>query len=333
MYSGSQIIKKDLRLINNKLLAIASRADKLVPGIKKHFLNGGKKLRPSLLMLAYRIFHSKDNDRYLKQALDFGAVIEMLHNASLLHDDVIEGSGMRRGNQTINSLYGNKKAVLAGDLLTALSMSLLYNLESSKTIEKALRLFARAARGLVQGEIEEITGLFKITISEKEYFKVITGKTAGLFMAASEAGAVLARSGKKQAKAMREYGKNLGLAFQIIDDILDFTGTEELLGKPAASDLLEGKITLPVIYALKKADNEEKKIIKKIMLNIRRGKKGKGSVKYIIDILKKYGCLEAAYAEAKAHINKAIAALEVLPDNEFRKCLVKAAVFTLERDY
>ncbi len=332
MYAGSKIIGKDLRLINSKLMSIASRADKLVPGIKSHLLSGGKKLRPSLLMLAYRVFRSGNKDRYLKQALDFGAVIETLHNASLLHDDVIEDSGIRRGRRTINSLYGNKKAVLAGDLLTAFSMSLLYNLKSSKTIEKTLRLFGRAARELVKGEIEEVTGLFKLTISEKEYFDVITGKTAGLFMAASEAGAVLARAGKKQTKALKEYGRHLGLAFQIIDDILDLTGTEAVLGKPAASDLLEGKFTLPAIYALQKADKIEKNRIKNIMLNIRKGKKEAGGVEYIVEVIKKYGCLDAAYVKAKEQVNKAIFALEKLPKNEFRRALEKAASFVLERE-
>ena len=333
MHSGSKTIKKDLSLINNKLLLIAEKADKLVPGIKKHLLGGGKKLRPSLLMLAYRVFRSGNKDLYFQQALNYGAVIEMLHNASLLHDDVIEGADLRRGRKTINALYGNKRAVLAGDLLTAFSMSLLYNLKSSKTMEKTIKIFGRASRELVQGEIEEVTGLFKTNITEKEYFRVISGKTAGLFVLASEAGAVLARADKKSVKAMREYGRNLGLAFQIVDDILDFTGEEAVLGKPVGSDILEGKLTLPVIYALKKADENEKEKIKDILLCIREGKKEKGGVKYIVEVLKKYGCLEAAYRTAEIYVKKAKAALSKIPDNEFRKALMKAASFTLERDH
>ncbi len=333
MHSGSKIIKRDLRLINKKLLTIAARADRFVPGIKEHLLTGGKKIRPSLLMLAFRIFRSKERNSYLKQALNYGAVIEMFHNASLLHDDVIEGSNLRRGKQTINSLYGNKKAVLSGDLLTAFSMSLLYNLESSKTIEQINRIIGRAARELVQGEIEEVTGLFKVTISEKEYLRVITGKTAGLFMAAAEAGAVLAQANKEQTRAMKEYGRNFGIAFQIVDDILDFTGAEDKLGKPVASDLLEGKLTLPVIDALKKADRKEKKKISDILLLVRNGKKVKDGTRYIVAILKKYDSLNSAFEKAEVYVNKSLAALKKLPKNEFRDALEKTAAFTLDRNY
>ena len=333
MNSSSNVIRQDLDLINEKLLSIASQVEKFVPGIKQKLFSGGKKRRPSLLMMAYRVINSKDKDSYLKQAIDFAAVIEMLHNASLLHDDVIESAPLRRGKETLNSLYGNKKAILAGDLLTAFSASLLYTLENSKVVEKALKIYGEAAKKLVEGEIEEVTGLFKISITEKEYFRVINGKTAVLFMAACETGAVLAGANKKQAKAMKVYGGNLGTAFQIMDDILDYTAKEEVLGKPVASDLLEGKLTLPVIYLLKSAGKAEREKIKSIINGIRKGRKEKNDITYISGLLKKYGSLDKAYRKAETFVKKAEASLEGLPENEFKAALLKMAEFAIERNY
>ncbi|OGF44516.1 MAG: hypothetical protein A2452_12805 [Candidatus Firestonebacteria bacterium RIFOXYC2_FULL_39_67] len=333
MNSSSKIIKQDLDLINEKLLSIALSVEKFVPGIKRQLFSGGKKLRPSLLMMAYRVVNSKDKMKYLKQALDFAAVIEMLHNASLLHDDVIESAPLRRGKETLNSLYGNKKAVLAGDLLTAFSVSLLYGLENSKIVEKSLKIYGDAAKKLVEGEIEEVTGLFKTSITEKEYFRVITGKTAVLFMAACETGAVLAGANKEQAKAMRTYGSNLGIAFQIMDDILDYTAKEEVLGKPVASDLLEGKLTLPVIYVLKSANKIERLKIISIIAKIRKGKKEKADITYVSGLLKKYSSLEKSYLKAKIFVKKATFSLEKLPQNEFKEALIKMAEFSIERNY
>ncbi|MFH1075099.1 MAG: polyprenyl synthetase family protein [Candidatus Firestonebacteria bacterium] len=330
---NSRIIKQDIDLINEKLLFIATRVEKFIPGIKQQLFSGGKKLRPSLLMMAYRVVSSKGKQSYLKQALNFAAIIEMLHNASLLHDDVIENAPLRRGKETINSLYGNKKAILAGDLLTAFSVSLLYSLKNSKIIERSLKIYGEAAKKLVEGEIEEVTGLFKTSITEKEYYKVITGKTAVLFMAACETGAVLAGANKKQVKAMRTYGSNLGVAFQIMDDILDYTATEDVLGKPTASDLLEGKITLPVIYLLKSANEAERLKIRRIVAEIRKGKKEKADIIYIMGLLDKYSSLDKSYRRAKVYVKKAAASLKNLPENEFKEALLKMAEFAIERNY
>jgi octaprenyl-diphosphate synthase len=333
MNFSSGIIKQDLNLINKKLLSIATHVEKSIPGIKQQLFSGGKKLRPSLLMMAYRVVNSKVKENYLKQAVDFAAVIEMLHNASLLHDDVIESAPLRRGKETINSLYGNKKAILAGDLLTAFSVSLLYGLENSKLVKRSLKIYGEAAKKLVEGEIEEVTGLFKASITEKEYFKVITGKTAVLFMAACETGAVLAGASRKQTKAMRIYGSNLGIAFQIMDDVLDYTAKEEVFGKPVASDLMEGKITLPIIYVLKSANKTERLKIKNIIANIRKGRKEKADIGYIAVLLNKYSSLEKSYQKAKVFVKKAAASLEKLPKNEFKDALLKMAKFSIERNY
>ncbi|OGF45685.1 MAG: hypothetical protein A2231_09375 [Candidatus Firestonebacteria bacterium RIFOXYA2_FULL_40_8] len=333
MNSSSVIIKKDLERINGKLLSIADRVEKFVPGIKDKLFSGGKKLRPSLLMLAYRVVNSKVEKSHFKQALDFAAVIEMLHNASLLHDDVIESAPLRRGKETVNSLYGNKKAVLAGDLLTAFSISLLYGLENSKIVEKSLKVYGEAAKKLVEGEIEEVTGLFNTSITEKEYLKVITGKTAVLFMAACETGAILAGANKKQTRALRLYGINLGVAFQIMDDILDYTAREEVMGKPVASDLLEGKLTLPVIYLLKSATKAERLKIKSIIAKIREGRKEKADIVCISGLLKKHDSLEKAYKKAGIYVKKAEVSLEKLPENEFKNALLKMAKFAIERSF
>jgi len=333
MNSSSKIIKQDLALINDKLLAVATRVEKFVPGIKEQLFNGGKKLRPSLLMLAYRVINSQKKSKYLKQAVDFAAVIEMLHNASLLHDDVIESAPLRRGKETLNSLFGNKKAVLAGDLLTAFSLTVLYGLENSKIVEKSLRIYAEAAKTLVEGEIEEVTGLFKTSITEQEYLKVITGKTAVLFMAACETGGVLAGAPAGKTGALKNFGRNLGVAFQIMDDILDYTATEKILGKPVASDLLEGKITLPVIYLLKSSKKNERAKIKGIITKIRKGKKEKADIACISSLLKKHSSLEKAYAKARGFVEKAKASLKNLPENDFKEALLKMAEFSIERNY
>lgn len=332
MNPGSEIIKQDLTLINGKLLLIAKRIEKFVPGIKRQLFSGGKKLRPSLLMLAYRVVKTKRKDSHLKQALAFASVIEMLHNASLLHDDVIEGSALRRGKETINSLYGNKKAILAGDLLTVFSMTLLSGLKTSKVMERALSICGKAAEKLVEGEIEEVTGLFKTTITEEEYFRIIICKTAVLFRAACETGAVLAGAKTKQARALKVYGNNLGIAFQITDDILDYTSKEEILGKPVMSDLMEGKLTLPMIYLLKSSGKEEKMRLHRIISKIRKGRKEKADFNYVLKLLLKYSSLARAQKKANYFVKKAKTALRDLPESEVKKALFNMAEFAIERE-
>ena len=283
--------------------------------------SGGKRVRPALTILStYAV--GGDGARY--NTIRMATVMEFLHTATLVHDDVIDKADMRRKRPTVNALYGNETAVLMGDWLymSAFETSLA---ERSLPI---LDILTSVTRKMTEGELLQLTLLSDAGISEAQYFDVLKRKTAYLFSASCEIGAILGGASEKQQTALRDYGLNLGTAFQLIDDLLDFTSSEEALGKAAGADLLGGKVTLPLIYLR----DMEPKSLEMVQTVLREGKYGHVKQADLLEEMTRTGALKRARARADEYAEEARAALDSLPDSEYSDSLRALPTYILDRD-
>src|ERR1044071_4414372 len=283
--------------------------------------SGGKRVRPALTILStYAV--GGDGARY--NSIRMATVMEFLHTATLVHDDIIDHADTRRKRPTVNALYGNETAVLMGDWLymSAFETSLA---ERSLPI---LDILTRVTRKMTEGEILQLTLLGNAAISEAQYFDVLKRKTAYLFSASCEIGAILGGASEKQQRALRDYGLNLGTAFQLIDDVLDFTSSEEALGKAAGADLLGGKVTLPLIY-LREAEPQSREMIQTVLCEEKYE-----SVRQqdLLEAITCSGALDRARARANEYAKEARTALEILPDSEYCDSLRALPTYILNRN-
>ena len=283
--------------------------------------SGGKRVRPALTVLStYAV--GGDGARY--NTIRMATVMEFLHTATLVHDDVIDKADMRRKRPTVNALYGNETAVLMGDWLymSAFETSLA---ERSLPV---LDILTSVTRKMTEGELLQLTLLSDAEISEAQYFDVLKRKTAYLFSASCEIGAILGSASEKQQAALRDYGLNLGTAFQLIDDLLDFTSSEEALGKAAGADLLGGKVTLPLIYLR----DTEPKSLEMVQTVLREGKYGSVKQADLLEAITRTGALKRARARADEYAEEARAALDNLSDSEYCDSLRALPTYILDRD-
>jgi len=284
-------------------------------------LSGGKRVRPALTILSnYAV--GGDGARY--NSIRMATVMEFLHTATLVHDDIIDNADTRRNQPTVNALYGNETAVLMGDWLymSAFETSLA---ERSLPI---LDILTRVTRKMTEGELLQLTLLGHADLSEAQYFDVLKRKTAYLFSASCEIGAILGEASEEQQTALRDYGLNLGTAFQLIDDLLDFTSSEDTLGKAAGADLLGGKVTLPLIY-LREADP---KTLETVQTVLREGKYGTVTQQELRDALESTGALDRARVRADEYAESARDALKDLPDSDYCDSLRSLPSYILNRD-
>jgi len=284
-------------------------------------LSGGKRVRPALAILSnYAV--GGDGARY--NSIRMATVMEFLHTATLVHDDVIDKAATRRKRPTVNALHGNETAVLMGDWLymSAFETSLA---ERSLPI---LDILTRVTRKMTEGELLQLTLLGHADVSEAQYFDVLKRKTAYLFSASCEIGAILGGATEEQQTALREYGLNLGTAFQLIDDLLDFTSSEEALGKAAGADLLGGKVTLPLIY-LREAEPKALEMVQTVLME---GKYLTIPQQDLREALSRTGALDQARARADEYAENARVALENLPESEYCKSLRSLPSYILNRD-
>jgi octaprenyl-diphosphate synthase len=284
-------------------------------------LSGGKRVRPALTILSnYAV--GGDGARY--NSIRMATVMEFLHTATLVHDDVIDKADTRRKQPTVNALYGNETAVLMGDWLymSAFETSLA---ERSLPI---LDILTRVTRKMTEGELLQLTLLGHADVSEAQYFDVLKRKTAYLFSASCEIGAILGEATEEQQTALRDYGLNLGTAFQLIDDLLDFTSSEDALGKAAGADLLGGKVTLPLIY-LREA---EPKALEMVQTVLREGTYDSVRQQELHDALDSTGALDRARARADEYAESARAALQNLPDSDYCDSLRSLPSYIINRD-
>ncbi len=280
---------------------------------------GGKRIRPALLLLAAKLFQYKGTG-----AVRLGAVVEIIHTATLVHDDIIDEAQTRRGRPAANTRWGNSKCVLAGDWLYMQSFKIAVQERNFRVLDTLIEL----TQQMVEGELLQMEKLGKL-ITLDEHFDLIFRKTACLFSVCMRLGAILGEATPEQEEAAGSYGRNLGMAFQIVDDVLDLTASESVLGKPVASDLREGKVTMAVIYALERCTPAEREKIATVLRD--RAFNGVTHAD-ILAILSRYGALEAAHARATHYAEAARKAICTFPDSEIKRALLWAPEFVVARE-
>lgn len=290
-----------------------------IPEVTAHLIGaGGKRIRPMLTLAAARLCGYGGNDH-----VKLAATVEFIHTATLLHDDVVDESAERRGRPTANLLWDNTSSVLVGDYLFARSFQLMVETGEIRVLD----ILANASATIAEGEVLQLTAARDITTTEDTYLKVIRGKTAALFSAATQVGAVIAGASEPRERALFAYGDALGMAFQIVDDLLDYAGTEAI-GKSIGDDFREGKLSLPVIKALAMADAGERAFWQR---SIGKGQQEDGDLERAIDIMRARGALEATRADALDWAGRAKAALADCPEGELRQMLADLADYVVAR--
>ena len=287
-----------------------------------HIQTGGKRLRALLTLGSAKLC------KYLKGGRDINlaACVELIHTATLMHDDVIDVSSVRRGKKTINSIWGNQSSILVGDYLLSRCFEMMVedgNLE-------VLKLLSSTSSKIAQGEILQLQHKGDIDMLEETYLKIISTKTAVLFSASTKVGAILANKKNNEKDALEFYGKNLGLTFQIADDILDYNSELKLFGKKIGNDFYEGKITLPVILLSQQINNIEKQSLKDIF---NKNKRSENDLKFTLDLILKYKIIKQCYKKAEHFISLASGSLSIFPDSEEKKVLENLTTFSLERSF
>ena len=316
----AEILADDMAEVNTLIRTrMASEHAPRIPEVTAHLVEaGGKRLRPMLTLAAARMC-GYEGDNHVKLA----ATVEFIHTATLLHDDVVDESEKRRGRPTANLLWDNKSSVLVGDYLFARSFQLMTETNNIRV----LRILSDAAATIAEGEVLQMTAAQDLRTTEAIYLQVVRGKTAALFSAATEVGGVIADMDEAQIKALFDYGDALGIAFQIVDDLLDYWGSDAT-GKNVGDDFRERKLTLPVIKAVALGDDEERAFWKR---TIEKGRQEEGDLEHAIALLNRHGTLEATRAEANDWIAKARSALATLPEHPIREMLDDLADYVVAR--
>lgn len=318
--TGLSIIDEDMRQVDQ---VIAKRLDSGVPlvGSVSHYIitAGGKRLRPALLLLCCGALGFKGDQRF-----NMAAVVEFIHTATLLHDDVVDESMLRRGNATANARFGNPASVLVGDFLYSRAFQMMVDAQSMRIMQ----VLADATNVIAEGEVMQLMNMHNAGLDEAGYLQVIRSKTAKLFEASARVGAILSGADTLQEEACAEYGQALGTAFQVIDDVLDYAGDASVMGKNLGDDLREGKATLPLIAAMQRGTEQERTAIQ---MAIENGDVDK--LDEVVRIVKSTGALDVARAAARDEAQRAIAAANRLPAGLHSTCLVQLASQLLERNH
>ena len=316
-----ELITDELNLVENEFERQASSNIQVINYLGEYLRSsGGKRIRPALLILSnYAAGGNASDDNVIRLA----TVMEMLHTATLVHDDIIDNADMRRNRSSINARFGNQTAVLMGDWLY---MSAFETTVAERSLE-IIDILTRLTRKMTEGELIQLTMIGRLDISEEEYFDILRRKTAFLFSACCEVGAILSGADTSVQTAMRDYGMNLGISFQIADDILDVTSDADQLGKAAGSDLLEGKLTLPLILLLEK-EPSLLPAFEKIMLD---GEYVDFSRTDLKKMLTEHRVLDVIRGQAKAYVSSARKSIDVLPKTEYRSSLEDILDFVIDR--
>ncbi len=281
--------------------------------------SGGKRLRPALVLLTANALGARGPQRH-----ELAAVIEFIHTATLLHDDVVDESSLRRGRKTANAEFGNAASVLVGDFLYSRAFQMIVEIGSVRI----MKVLADATNVIAEGEVLQLLNVHDADTDEDKYLRVIRYKTATLFQAATQGGAILGGAGPEAEAALAEYGMHLGTAFQLIDDVLDYSGGPHETGKNLGDDLAEGKPTLPLIRVMNAGTERERTLVRHA---IEHG--GKSDLDAVVAALHRVGALDYARARARAEADLAIARLDVLPDSAWRDSLLQLAHFSVERNF
>jgi len=312
-----QPIQEDLIKVENELRSVSEVDFSWLSKLLDYSLKGGGKgIRPALVLLSGKFY-----DYNLDYLLPMATAVELLHVATLVHDDAIDKSPVRRSRPTLYKVWGEDKAVLLGDYLFAKAGELTATTQNLR----AVKLFAQTLRTISTGELAQIFSAFSLEQTYEQYIQRISHKTAALFNLATESGSVLSQSPEESIKVLKDYGHNLGIAFQIVDDILDFIGTEEELGKPTGSDLTQGTLTLPAMLLLERypEDNPVKRLF--------QNRDKQENIKLAIELVRNSSISEECYAVASDYCAKACCNLNLLPDSPSRQALIELADYVISR--
>ncbi|MDQ3632975.1 MAG: polyprenyl synthetase family protein [Acidobacteriota bacterium] len=316
------LVKDEMSLVEEEFKQQANSNIQVVKYLGDYLrASGGKRVRPALLILANKAVGGNSSS---ESVIRLATVMEMLHTATLVHDDIIDNADTRRNRTSVNARFGNQSAVLMGDWLY---MSAFETSLKERSLE-ILDILTELTRKMTEGELIQLTMLGRTDISEEGYFDILQRKTAYLFSACCEIGAILGNASGEVQKALKDYGKNLGIAFQLADDVLDFTADKDVLGKASGADLLEGKLTLPLIFLVKN-DANVKAELEEIM---RKGEYENNSRNLLLDKLNTNGYLEKTRQKAYEFAEKAEKNLEMLPKTEYCLALEEIPTFMIERN-
>ncbi|MBM4274561.1 MAG: polyprenyl synthetase family protein [Deltaproteobacteria bacterium] len=315
-----QELKGEVAAINQALVANLQTHVPLISQVGQHILlSGGKRVRPLLFLLSARMCGCRGDN-----LADFSTIFEYLHAATLLHDDVVDAASVRRGRSTANTIWGNQAVILVGDFLLAKALSLAVTTNRLKV----LQVLSHTTTMMAEGEILQLLHTGNLDLTEAEYFEVITRKTAILMAAACRIGAILGNVPLEQEEALAQMGLNLGITFQVVDDILDFVGDEKELGKPVCADLKEGRVTLPLIHALAQAEPEDRQRLKEVARNLTPE-----LVPELRELLAKYGSLNHARGIARGYTLKAQDNLALFPPTREKESFLAITAELLDRTH
>jgi octaprenyl-diphosphate synthase len=294
----------------------------LIPDLARHLIDsGGKRLRP-MLTLAAAEAGGYAGDHHIRLA----AAVEFIHTATLLHDDVVDESALRRGKVSANLMWGNKPSVLVGDFLFSRAFQLMVETDNHAVLD----ILAGASAVIAEGEVMQLKSTNNLSVTEEHYLNVVSAKTAALFAAAAESGALLSGQGDAYVSGMRAYGQNLGIAFQLVDDALDYSGRQALMGKTVGDDFREAKMTLPIILAHARAHDGDRPFWKRV---IETGNQTESDLDRAITLIEQTGAMQETMSRARAYADEAKAALKVMPHSDIKRALADIADFCVERAY
>ncbi|MEZ0232159.1 MAG: octaprenyl diphosphate synthase [Methylophilaceae bacterium] len=292
----------------------------LVNQVADYIVNsGGKRLRPALVLLSAGVFGNIQEQHH-----ELAAVVEFIHTATLLHDDVVDESAMRRGRATANTLFGNAASVLVGDFVYSRAFQMMVNVQNMRVME----VLAEATNIIAEGEVLQLLNVHDADVTDEAYLKVIHYKTAKLFEAATRLGAIICNASTEDEQALAKYGMHLGTAFQLIDDVLDFSGDSVEIGKNLGDDLAEGKPTMPLLYAMRNGNEEQRNIIRHA---IEHG--GLEELTAVMQAVKDTGALEHVRKIAQSEVDLGCAAIAHLPRSDYHKALIGLAEFAVNRNF
>ena len=316
------LLGPDLAAVDDVIHARLTSQAELIPRLSAHLIDsGGKRLRPLITLATARHCGYTGNAH-----LNLAAAVEFIHTATLLHDDVVDESDLRRGRPAANTVWGNKPSILVGDFLFSRAFQLMVETGSLCVLD----ILANASAVISEGEVMQLRSTRNLATTEADYLKIIVAKTAALFAAAAQAGGVIAGASEDVCNAFRDYGHYLGIAFQLVDDSLDYSGRQAVMGKAVGDDFREYKVTLPIIFALAKCGEEERRFWRK---TIEVGVQDEGDLSQAIAFLERGGALAETMARARHYALKARDMLKVCPPGDVREILADIADFVVERAY
>lgn len=312
----------DMERVNQLILNNMESNVPLIPQLAGHLIAaGGKRLRPLLTLASAGICNYRG-----KNHISLATAVEFIHTATLLHDDVVDDSGLRRGRDTANSVWGNQSTVLVGDFLFSRAFRLMVQSDSIRVLD----ILANASAVIAEGEVAQLTTANNTDTEEDSYLNVISSKTAALFAAACQIGAVIGERPSQEENALYQYGLNLGIAFQLVDDYLDYGASDNRLGKDVGDDFREGKITLPVILAFRRGKTEEQDFWRRTLENLDQNK---DDFNYAQKLLNEHKALSETQVRARGYTETARTALNVFPQSPYKKALEEVVDFCVDRSY